>query len=148
MKIWLPNEVEHRLGEAASTLRRLPKPKHGSPAAMQAAWPDIVRRTFHDAPKDLVMRAAVPPAAMITAMDEALRWLLWDVEIERKILWARACRVSWRRLEDADGRSFMTLRKVHREALLTIAGQLSQPKNATMAKIGFTKFINESTLRR
>lgn len=146
MKIWMPEEIEQRLRSAAQTLRVLPRPKNGSPATMAAAWPDIVRRVFHDAPKDLVMRAAVPPAADITEMDEALQWLHLVNERERRILWARACKVSWRRLEDVDGSSHMTLRKVHREALIAIAAQLNKGVPVRNSKTGFTNFIKTDSL--
>jgi hypothetical protein len=44
---------------------------------------------------------------------------------QRRIVWARACNIPWRRLEDMDGRSHVTLRKIYVEALLTMAKRLN-----------------------
>ncbi len=44
----------------------------------------------------------------------------------RKIVWARACRVPWRRLEDMDGRSHTTLRKVQAEGIEAILRWLNR----------------------
>lgn len=147
MKIWMPEEIELRLRSAAQTLRVLPRGKNSAPSSNMAAWPDIVRRVFHDTPKDLVVSAAVPPAAEITAMDEALLWLHWLNNQERKLIWARACRVTWRKLEAVDGRSRETLRKRHHEALITIAAHLNQGVEVRIAKLGLTNLAKDSSLR-
>ena len=39
----------------------------------------------------------------------------------RRIVMARACRITWRRLEEMDGRSHTTLRKVERRGLEVLA---------------------------
>lgn len=39
----------------------------------------------------------------------------------RRIVMARACRIPWRRLEEMDGRSHTTLRKVERRGLEVLA---------------------------
>lgn len=148
MKIWSVEEIELRLRQAAHTLRVLPRPKNGSPSSNMAAWPDIVRRVFHDAPKDLVVRVAVPPAAEITEMDEALQWLHWLTERERRIVWARACLVSLRKLAIINHCSHVTIRTAHREALLTIAARLNATVRVTSARNRFTNLTNDSILRR
>ena len=65
-------------------------------------------------------------------MDAALAWLLWLDRDERRIVFARALGVPWRRLEDQDGRSERTLRSRHRDALEAITCKLNQAVRVTM----------------
>ncbi len=118
-------EIQERLREAALTLRRLRE--HGlKPQALRAHWPAVVRSSadaygYYDA----LAREATPSSEEMERMDEAIAWLLWLEEAERKVVWARACGVPWRALEDRDGRSVVTLRKYWNEALEEIALHLS-----------------------
>ena len=66
------------------------------------------------------LRPARPTPAQITRMDEAIGWLLWLAEDERKVVWARATGMSWRRIEDMDGRSTRTLQNLFASALRRI----------------------------
>jgi hypothetical protein len=53
-------------------------------------------------------------------MDEVLTWLLPLNAEERRILWARASHVRWRKIEALDGRSHVTLRRIFNDALQKI----------------------------
>ena len=75
------------------------------------------------------MRPAAPTPAKISRADEAVQWLFWLSDRERKIVWARACRISWRRLAAMDGRSHPTLRKIFAGGLDAILRNL----NATLS---------------
>ena len=113
-------ETKSRLAEAADALRRLTM--HGiKPSALRSQWPDIVHRTEEawgwTAER---MRPARPSPAQITRMDEALRWLLWLDAEERKLVWARSMGLSWRSIEDLDGRSVRTLQNLFTSALRRI----------------------------
>ena len=93
-------------------------------------------------------RPAPALAAEITRMDEAFVWLVWVTdagEIRRlreihghtegsatktvrdreDILWERAKRKTWRKLEEDDGRSRETLRKIHTEGVEAILRRLA-----------------------
>src|SRR5262249_49930453 len=110
-------EIKRRLAEAADVLRRLSM--NGlKPGRLRSHWPEVV----HQAEEAYGWTAARtrpprPSPAEITRMDETITWLLLiDAEL-RKIVWARACGLSWRKLEDIDGRSIRTLQNMHGNAL-------------------------------
>ncbi len=112
--------VESALKQAAQTLQSLP---HKTFAGYASYWPDVVRST----PESWLARPYQTHAPHkstpqdISAMDEVLNWLFILKPEERRIVWARACNISWRALEDHDGRSHVTLRKIYMRALTSIA---------------------------
>lgn len=88
-------------------------------------------------------RPAPPSSVEIDAMDEVLTWIEWlgqcqevdrivahgywgQVDAERivvdrrRVIWARACRIPWRKLEDQTGRSVATLRRMRDDAIVCI----------------------------
>jgi len=99
------------LEEAAETLRRLPA---GLRRPRLTSWPAVVRDSagLLAPSSDRRTRPAAPTPGAIDRMDRALLWLLACDDEARRLVWARACRVPWRRLEDLDGRSHVTLRKI------------------------------------
>ena len=109
-----------RLIEAADALRRL-NMLGIKPGGLRAQWPDVVHRAEEaygwTAER---MRPPRPSPAQITRMDEALGWLLWLDDDQRKIVWARCMGLSWRRIEDIDGRSIRTLQNLFATALRLI----------------------------
>ncbi len=109
-----------RLIEAADALRRLSM-LGIKPGGLRAQWPDVVHRVEEAYGWTAArMRPPRPSPAQITRMDEALRWLLWlDVD-QRKVVWARCIGLSWRRIEDMDGRSIRTLQNLFAAALRCI----------------------------
>ena len=121
--MWTEAAIKDRLKEAADTLRRLPP---GMRRARLTGWPDVVRQAAEAYGYGTVATrlAAASPAA-ITRLDETLIWLFClDVEA-RRIAWARASGVPWRKLEDMDGRCHVTLRRVHDRAVLAILRHLN-----------------------
>ena len=123
--------VKARLREAAATLKRMHLERWDYPSQRTAWWPDVVRQVS-DAYgyQDTHMARSVPPPGAIDRMEEVIRWLLWleDGDGDRKLVWARAEQITWRQLEDADGRSRETLRKIHDKALAVIVGRLVEKK--------------------
>lgn len=113
-------DTKARMAEAADALRRLSM--HGlKPSGLRSQWPDIVHRVEEAYGwTGERMRPARPTPAQITRMDEAIGWLLWLDEDERKVVWARAMGLSWRRIEDMDGRSTRTLQTLFAAALRRI----------------------------
>lgn len=111
------------LEDAAATLRALPR---ASLKAHLTSWPEVVRDSVSllAASEGAKARPAPPHPRAIDRMDEVLSWLLACEEAERRILWARACRIPWRKLEALDGRSHMTLRQVAGRGLQKVRGHL------------------------
>lgn len=112
--VWIPDDDHLRvlLEEAASTLRRLPR---ATAKPRLASWPTVVRESLPLMAAGTVEgpgRLAAPTPGAIDRMDVVLVWLLACDPDARRLVWARACRIPWRRLEDQDGRSHMTLRKI------------------------------------
>ncbi|MBC7134897.1 DUF6362 family protein [Oceanibaculum nanhaiense] len=121
--LWTPELVKARLAEAADTLRRLPSARI---RARLTAWPDVVQSAAtaygYEAART---RPAAPSPEAISRMDETLGWLFWVENDGRRLLWARAMGVPWRRLEDLDGRSHVTLKRAHDRLLDEIARRLN-----------------------
>ena len=115
-------DVKARLREAGQTMWRLRESGWSVPEEMKARWPAFVS-DYPDT--DKVTRPPVSSQA-IDRMDEAFGWVLWLEDGVRQIVLARACGTTWRRLEDKDGRSRETLRKLHDEALATIVARLRE----------------------
>ena len=115
--------TKRRLVEAADALRRLSM--NGlKPSRLRSQWPDVIHCIeeaygWTSGP----MRPPRPSPGEITRMDEAIGWLLWLNVDERKVVWARSMRLSWRRIEDMDGRSIRTLQNIHAAALRRILSQ-------------------------
>ncbi|MEQ8816539.1 MAG: DUF6362 family protein [Thalassobaculum sp.] len=103
--------VRAALEEAADTLRRLPA---GLRRPRLTSWPAVVRDSagLLGPSAEGRTRPAAPTPGAIDRMDRALAWLLACDGEARRLVWARACRVPWRRLADLDGRSHVTLRKI------------------------------------
>ena len=106
-----PDPVPLLLREAADTLRRLPR---GLARPRLSSWPEVVRdsASLLASSESAVRRPSPPSPQAIDRMDRTLEWLLACDEETRRLVWARAMGISWRRLEDMDGRSHVTLRKI------------------------------------
>ena len=116
------DDVKARLREAGQTMWKLRESGYRVSKEMRAKWPAFMS----DYPDpDKVTRPPVSSQA-IDRMDEAFDWVLWLEDGVRQVVLARACGTTWRKLEDMDGRSRGTLRKVHDEALATIVARLRE----------------------
>ena len=92
---WTAAMVEHRIKEAARTLRRLPDKKV---TGYFNLWPAIKYDAVEVLQQEARFRPGPPMADEIDEMEEVmfvwfLKWLEAD---ERKLLWLRAERVRWR----------------------------------------------------
>jgi len=127
-KFWTLAEIEARLEEAAKTLVALKLTIRDIPSRQMVRWPDVVRGSldaFGFTPQR--PRVAAPTPGAIDRADETVAWLLWMEAEQRRIVWARACKIAWRKLEDLDGRSHTTLRKVRASGLDAILARLNAP---------------------
>jgi hypothetical protein len=99
--LWGEDEVKGRLAEAAQVLRGLSLGNRDFPVRLAASWPDVVRQGIGAYGYVASSRRPPPPAA-ISRADEAILWLIWLDDEARRIVWARASKIPWRRLEDMD----------------------------------------------
>ena len=80
----------------------MPMPQRGKPLQLEAHWPDIVRDWLSYG-WSLASAPRFPPtAAEIDRLDEVLGWLHWLTRDQRLILWARANKWTWRKIEQLD----------------------------------------------
>jgi len=125
--------IETRLREAASTLRLMRLVRHDLPDKVRAKWPPVVHDWLaydgalaKDRQWVAVNRPRVPAPDEIDRLNQAMGWL-WAVKNgDRLVVMARAIGVSWRQLEDRDGRSVRTLQHVHSGALEAILVSLAE----------------------
>lgn len=134
---WSREAVAERLADAARTLKALPA-KGCFPQVLGARWPAVVRGFWEvwNALEDAAARRdyarerhraqAVPSAAAIDAMDEALGWLGW-IEDRRHLraAWALALGVKPGRVAQELGVSRQTVNVWQRGVLERIARQLN-----------------------
>ncbi|MBL6597329.1 MAG: hypothetical protein ISP41_00445 [Alphaproteobacteria bacterium] len=107
---WDEALIKAWIEEAAETLRRLPR---GYVKPRVTYWPDVVQNGVHSfGSSRFSNKLAAPSPRSIDRMERVLGWLFHCDDDSRRIVWARACGIPWRRLEDVDGRSHVTLRKV------------------------------------
>jgi len=132
--VTLETRVKARLKEAAQTLRRLPRERIG---AALTSWPDVVRQSAEAYGYDKTRVRPIPPRPdQISRMDETLPWLFALDDAERRVVWARASGVPWRKLEQIDGRSHTTLRKLENRGIQRIVARLSAVETGRKEKIG------------
>ncbi len=119
--------IETRLAEAARTLTFMRLARHDMPDGYFNAWPDVIHdwmayggEVAKQRQKDAVNQPAAPSPDAVDRMDQALKWL-WVVKRgDRPLIIARATGLSWRQIEDRDGRGVKTLQTVHQVALEAI----------------------------
>jgi hypothetical protein len=108
LRPWTLPEIRQRLAEAATTLRRMPMPKHGKPADFQVSWPDVVYDwlAFGWYPS---RTPRIPPTPIeISRLDETLNWLHLLTRDQRVILWARANNWPGKQIEPSTARTRRT----------------------------------------
>lgn len=89
-------EVEARMEEAATTLRRLPNPRGSGPRGFRSSWPEYVREAKHAYGYHEPRLRVLPSPAQIDRMDEALLWLQFLKPEDARIVWMRAERAPWK----------------------------------------------------
>lgn len=115
---WDERLVKAWIKEAADTLKRLPR---GYVKPRVTYWPEVVQTSVESfGGARFENRLAAPSPRAIDRMERVLGWWFYCDDDSRRIVWARACGVPWRRLEDIDGRIHVTLRKVSDRGLRDI----------------------------
>ena len=113
--------VREALVKAMLVLRMMPLSYQDRPSPLRSQWPEFNRGQEQAGG---VMRRPVRAKAtpqQIAMMEYWLDLMLILDDDSRRIVMARACRITWRRLEEMDGRSHTTLRKVERRGLEVLA---------------------------
>lgn len=129
--LWGSEDVRARLVEASTVLRALALNCRDRPFGLVSHWPDVVRQGFEVyGYASARLRPPAPSPAAVSRADGAVPWLLWLDGAGRRIVWARASGIPWRRLEDMDGRSHTTLRRIEREGL----GEICRRLNAGLSR--------------
>ena len=149
-KLWTLAEIRDRLEEAAKTLVALKLTVRDIPSRQLVRWPDVVRSALDAFGNGAARtRPPAPSPAAISRADETVAWLLWLTPEQRRITWARACRIPWRKLEDLDGRSHTTLRKVQAAGLDAILVRLNAPlTKAEAVRLAFAPTKTAATEKR
>ncbi len=120
------DEVRKHLATAMATLKILPIEDGDRPAKIKSAWPAYNQISAMSTGGE---RRAMRLKATPKQVSHMYYWLDAAMEIDedwRRVVLARACRIPWRRLEEIDGRSHTTLRKIENSALATLAPHLEE----------------------
>jgi hypothetical protein len=144
--VWSREAVALRLADAARTLKALPA-TDCFPQRLAARWPAVVRglwevwnaldgesarRRYAEGRHEGQIGRAVPGAAAIDAMDEALSWIGWlEDRRHARALWALALGLKPGRVGRELGVTRQTVAVWQRDALELIARRLNaQPLSA------------------
>jgi hypothetical protein len=98
----------------------LPMNGRDRPNGARASWPDFHQDQSMYSAKNRYKASYAPSPREISQADRLLQLVMVLDEVSRRIVMARAMGVPWRRLEEMDGRSHTTLRKIESSALLTL----------------------------
>jgi hypothetical protein len=122
--MWTVAIVKQRMREAARVLRTMPAPDGKAKRALKGGhtpWPECVRDTWDAGLTETAIR---PGPEAVAAAEEAMQWLLWVPEMERRIVWARAQGVKWWRIAAAVGSSDRTceamLARAHEQIVMRL----------------------------
>ena len=124
--------VRAELQKAMTTLRLLPLTAQDRPKLPTSAWGDFkqIASLSTGRLRRLIRRKATPED--ISNMDYWLNILALLPESQRRIIVARACGIAWRRLEEIDGRSHTTLRKIEKSGLENIIQNVLRGAGGTL----------------
>ncbi|WP_207479546.1 hypothetical protein [Arenibaculum pallidiluteum] len=142
---WTEEAVRDRLADAVRVLRMLPFPRHGAPAEIRAAHPEIVKtraERFAEAIEGqgaVTVRRPLPTPAELRMLDETLPWIYAVTDAEMRLaLVFRLMGMSLRKVAEivtekrkarsfeAAGVSYETIRRWEAEALSAIRRSLLQ----------------------
>lgn len=111
------NQIRVHLTQAMKTMRLMPHKIGDRPIKMQSSWVSFDQSSPLIAGTE---RRPIRPKVTPKQIKHMEYWLNSALKLnqeERRIVLARAGRIPWRRLEEMDGRSHTTLRKVERKSL-------------------------------
>ena len=121
-RTWTADDVADHFEEAFRTLRKLP------PVKVQGyfnAWPQIVRSEKEILAMEPQPMRVWPSTSAITRLEQTFDWVLWIGEDERRLIWWRAARRSWKEITYELGVDRSTAWRQHKLALTKIAARLN-----------------------
>ena len=110
-------QLRGELRQMGRWLALMPLSVFDRPAGARSAWPDCHQQKT---PTVSQFRAPIRPKLTPQQITLVQDWLVRIMRLEvdkRRIVLARATGIPWRRLEDMDGRSHTTLRKLEEAGL-------------------------------
>jgi hypothetical protein len=114
------DQLKIELRHMGKTLSAMPLTNLDTPMACRSSWPGFNQSDNLVASAQRRSSKPIPTAREIS---DAEYWLNLISRLDvpsRRIVMARAMGITWRRLEEMDGRSHTTLRKIEQGALLKI----------------------------
>lgn len=123
------DQVKQLLRQMGKILSALPLTQMDKPMAIRASWPDYNQK---GCVVSSAYRRSSKPIPSERDISRAEYWLnvISGLDTQsRSIVMARAIGITWRRLEEMDGRSHTTLRKIEQVALQEILVLAQQKSN-------------------
>lgn len=121
------------LRSAGDTLRRVPMPSEiAQLVGRVSSHPSVVASRMDYAPERARVRPAAPSPDELDELDEALRWVLWLDQDERRIVAAHGIMgVGLRKIAEVDPqrRGKSTIQRVYRRGIVNILRRLRAEKN-------------------
>ncbi|MDG2467499.1 MAG: DUF6362 family protein [Alphaproteobacteria bacterium] len=114
------DKLKQILRQMGKTLSALPLTQLDKPMSVRASWPDYNQK---GGMVSSAYRRSSKPISSAKDISDAEYWLSVVSKLDipsRRIVMAPAMGITWRRLEEMDGRSHTTLRKVEEAALQEI----------------------------
>ena len=114
------DKLKQILRQMGKTLSALPLTQLDKPMSVRASWPDYNQK---GGMVSSAYRRSSKTISSAKDISDAEYWLSVVSKLDipsRRIVMARAMGITWRRLEEMDGRSHTTLRKVEEAALQEI----------------------------
>lgn len=121
--------AEGALRAAMATLRRLPRGRDFRPSTrVTLSLPELAGLVGSEDEPARRHRPIAPSPGEIDSMDRVLQALLPLDSGQRRLLAARGCGASFRRLAEHFGQSHTTLRRRHQQALAALVPHLRHPE--------------------
>ena len=117
-------ELRAQLKKAVTTLKQQPFQKRDRPNGVMGSWPILPSDNTGTISSRYKKYHLKSTPKQISHMQYWLDHMLALDDESRRIVMARAAGIPWRRLEEMDGRSHTTLRKIEKAALLSMLPQL------------------------
>ena len=120
------NEMRAHLRKAVKTLKTQPYRNGDKPRGVISSWVLVDASDIGVGDKNPRHKRLKSTPKQISHMHYWVDQMLALDEESRRIVMARAAGIAWRRLEEIDGRSHTTLRKVEKAALISMLGKLKE----------------------
>lgn len=115
------------LCDVAQIVRRMKFPQNGAPADARSGWPEVVRDWHGYGWTQLTPTPEPPSNRELDIADTVIPWLYFiKTPTMRKVVFARALNMGWRRVGENCGMSHETARYYHRHAIEQMLGAIKK----------------------